>query len=471
MRRINLGLDAHVPPTRRDALVGALGGLAGLGIGGCGSSDDTGDTGGTTNTPGTIDHVVVLMMENRSFDHMLGGVCIEEGRTDVDGLTPQMTNPDEAGHPVGVAPSRVDCLADPPHGWSPSHAQWAEGRNDGFVRAYAATGAPEPAEVMGYLARAQAPISWALMDQYAVCDGWHASVMGPTWPNRLYGHAGTSDGGRGNDLPDGGGAFRFPTVWHKLEEAGVPWGYYYTDIPFLGLFEGAMTLGRHALLEDFFRDAARGTLPAVTWIDPGFTWNDDHPPHHVGLGQELLAAIVKALGASPLWERTLFVVTYDEHGGFHDHVPPPTTADDHAAQGFDRLGFRVPTLVVSPWARQSAVHATLNHASWLTYVCERFGIAPWTARIAGSTSMAVALDTERMARGEPLPPPALPDFDIDDEALPAECFYGQDVIAVDLDAHGEHVTRLARWSEARHPGSVRLDVRACAAAIARARGG
>ena len=456
MRRLDLSL-LHTPATRREALLGALTGMAGLAACGSTSEGETGASGAPT--PGTIDHVIVLMMENRSFDHVFGARSLEEGLP-VDGLAPGMSNPLPDGTPVAPFPTGVDCVADPPHGWTSAHEQHNAGANDGFVRAYAAAGAPDPAEAMGYLTRARVPVSHALADQYALCDAWHASVMGPTWPNRFYAHGGTSDGQRGNDLAEGGGAFRFPTVWHKLGEAGVEWGYYYTDVPFLGLFDGLMAQHRHALLEDFLRDAERGTLPAVAWVDPGFTWNDDHPPHHPALGQELIAAVVNALARGPLWERCLLVITYDEHGGFFDHVPPPTTADDHAARGFDQLGFRVPALLVGPWVRQGVVHERLEHASWLAYVCERFGIAPWTQRIGAATSLSVALDAERMARGEPLPPPVLPAFDVDDDALPAECFYGSQVVSrdMDLDAHGTHVTALARVAERVAPGSVRLEV-------------
>ena len=135
--------------------------------------------------------------------------------------------------------------------------------------------------------------------------------------------------------------------------------------------------------------------------------------------------------------------------------------------GFDRLGFRVPALLVGPWVRQGVVHERLDHTSWLAYVCERFGIEPWTQRIGAATSLSVALDAARMARGEPLPPPLLPDFDIDDAALPGECFYGSQVVSreVDLDAHGEHVTALARVAERVAPGSVRLDLRAVAGVV------
>ena len=455
-------LPGVVGPSRREVLLSGLATMAACAAAGDDSAADTAGSGAVV--PGRIDHVIFLMMENRSFDHVLGSLSLLEGRVEVDGLAAGMSNPDAGGVAHVVRPTTVDCVPDPPHGWTSSHDQFNGGANDGFVVAYARAGAPDPGEVMAYLTRDDAPISYALADQFAVCHAWHASVMGPTWPNRFYAHAGTSDGQRGNDLREGGQAFTFPTVWHKLEDAGVDWKYYYSDIPFLGLFDGLMPLGKHAFVEDFLTDVAAGALPAVSWIEPGFTYNDDHPPHHVGLGQEFLARVVAALGASPLWERCLLVVTYDEHGGFFDHVPPPTTQDDHADEGFDQVGFRVPALLVGPWVRQGPVEARFDHASWLKYVCELHGIAPWTARIVAANSVALGLDAARMARGEPLPAPVLPPFDLDDASIPPQCFGDVDIVS--LDVHGEHVRRLAEWGEARHPGTVRLDISGLLSALA-----
>jgi phospholipase C len=419
MRRRDLGLVPLL--SRREALWGAAAALASA----CTGPDRGAGDGAAPVEPATIDTIVVLMMENRSFDHFLGSLSLAEGRADVDGLDDTMSNPDADGVEHPVAPATVDCLADPPHSWSRSHDQFDAGANDGFVRAYASA-QDDPSvgpEVMGYFGRAALPITYALADAYTVCDAWFCSVMGPTWPNRLYAHAGTSDGQDDNAFPDGG-AFTFPTVWTKLDEVGVPWRYYYVDVPFLGLFANHLRDGTYGYLEDFFSDAARGELPPVVWIDPGFTFNDDHPPHHPGLGQELIASIYTALAASPQWGRCLFILMYDEHGGFFDHVAPPVTADDHARQGFDQLGFRVPALLVGPYVRPGVEHTPFDHTSWIKYVCERFGITPWTARIDAATSIAVALDTDRMAAAAAAAPIVLPPWDLDDSALGPECEYG-----------------------------------------------
>ncbi len=376
----------------------------------------------TGPAPG-IDHIVVVMMENRSFDHFLGSLGLVEGRADVDGLAPGMSNADDAGVVYEPAPATVDCLFDPPHGWSSSHGQFNGGLNDGFVREYAQDGAPEPGEVMAYMTREDLPVTYALADHYALCTAYFASVMGPTWPNRFYGHAGSSEGLTGNDLPEALGTTR-PTVWQKLDEIGVDWTYYYTDIPFLVLLPNHDLTTHGGFLEDFVDDCADGTLAPVSWLDPGFGMNDDHPPHHVGMGQEFLSIVYAALAASPLWERCLLVITYDEHGGFFDHVPPPTVEDEFAADGFDQLGFRVPTLVVGPYVKAGAVTEVLDHTSWLKFVCERFGITPWTTRIATANSLAVCLDQDRLSRGDPAAPADVPLVDFPQETLPDACIGG-----------------------------------------------
>ncbi|MBM4392549.1 MAG: alkaline phosphatase family protein [Deltaproteobacteria bacterium] len=402
-----------MPVTRRQVIAGA-GAIASAQA----CKPEAGDT--SAEEGASVEHIVFVMMENRSYDHFLGAMTLLEGRDDLDGLAAEMSNPDASGTAVTVYRNDTDCQdPDPHHGWNSSHEQFNDGANDGFVIDYGGPG------VMQYMRRDDLPITWALADEYAVCDRYFCSVMGPTWPNRFYGHCGTSDGMTGNDFPEGG-SYDLPHVWGKLAEAGVSAQYYFSDLPFTILMTGANDPDNLRYFEDFVRDAELGRLPAVSWVDPGFAFNDDHPPHHVAMGQEFLAAVYKALANSPQWTKILLVITYDEHGGFFDHVPPPTTDDDHAADGFDQLGFRVPTLCIGPWVKQGAVSAVFNHASWLRYVCDTHGIEPWTKRIAASTSIAECLDLDRMSRNEPLEPIELPSFDYDDDSVPEAC-YGQGV--------------------------------------------
>lgn len=345
-----------------------------------------------------IDTFVVLMMENRSFDHYLGSLRLLEGRTDCDGLTGAESNPAPGGAPVPV--HRLDDFtpADPPHDWDPCHEQWNLGANDGFVRAHA--GASQ-ADVMGYHTRAQLPITYAVADAGATCDRWFASVMGPTWPNRFYLHGATSNG-RQSNLPVVG----FRNIFAALDDAGVSHTNYYSDVAWA--VGGYGKLSGNAPIEDFFTAAATGTLPSYSLIDPAFFGggaNDDHPSHDVRLGQALIASVVNAIAASPQWGRCLLIITYDEHGGFYDHVPPPVTLDER--EEFRQLGFRVPTQLIGPTVRRGEIVSTpLEHASIIATLCRRFGIAPLNARVTGSNDVSACLDPARL--GAPHAPPTLP---------------------------------------------------------------
>ncbi len=333
-----------------------------------------------------IDTVVVLMMENRSFDHYLGSRRLVEG-CGVDGLTGVETNPDPDGNPVGVFVLDDFTPEDPPHGWSAAHAQWNNGANDGFVKEHAG---PSQEQVMGYHLRSQLPTIHELADRFTVCDRWFCSVLGPTWPNRFYLHGATSGGIKNNSGYEG-----MVSVFDLLDDAGIPSRTYFHDLPFqvaYGRFGGT------APIEQFFQDAADGTLPAFSIIDPqydGAGANDDHPDHDIRLGQALMATIYAALASSPQWERCLFVLTYDENGGFYDHVPPPTTVDAFA--GFEQLGFRVPGLVMGPYVRAGSVaRATFEHVSVIATLTHRFGLTALNERVTATHDLSRCIDPARL---------------------------------------------------------------------------
>ncbi len=403
------------------------------------SSGGGGDTGPSLPESGSIDHIIMVMMENRSFDHWYGARKLLEGFDAEDGLTADMSNPGPDGKPVLVSHATELCPGDPPHGWNSCHDQFNKGANDGFATEYAARHGGRGEDAMAYLTRDDLPISWALADAYTNCDRYFCSVMSSTWPNRFYGHLGSSQGVTGNDMPSTG-AYTDPSVWKKLTEAGIDWGYYYTDLPFLALIYSQLEDGHAHLIEQFFADAEAGTLPPVCWVDPGFSFNDNHPPHHPALGELFIASIHEALATSPLWGKCLLVLTYDEHGGFFDHVPPPTAADDRADQGFDQLGFRVPSLVMGPYARQGVDSTVYDHTSWLRWICDRHGIEPWNARIAAADPFSGAIDTERLAANDPRPAVQLPGFSFDESTLGPECSY------FDLREH-QHLDKLHRISQ------------------------
>ncbi len=345
-----------------------------------------------------IDTFVVLMMENRSFDHYLGALRMLEARVDVDGLTGSESNPAPSGAPVTV--HRLDDLtpADPPHGWDACHRQWNQGANDGFVREHEGS---SQADVMGYHVREQLPQLYALADSSAICQRWFASVMGPTWPNRFYLHGATSHGNQGNTP-----ALGFRSVFDVLADAGWSHKNYFHDVAWAT--GGYFKLAGNAPVEDFFADAAAGQLPTFSLIDPQFFGggaNDDHPDHDVRLGQALIASVVNALGASPQWNKCLLVITYDEHGGFYDHVSPPVTTDERAA--FRQLGFRVPSLVIGPTVRRGqVVDATFEHVSVLSTLTRRFGLPALNDRVTAAADLSPCIDPAYLA--DPQPAPTLP---------------------------------------------------------------
>jgi len=432
---------------RRDALkrIGGLAGAATLGkfLSACG--DDGGDGG-----PVGITTYVYVMLENRTYDHVFGARSMLEGKPG-NGLTAGMTQPDLGGNPVAIyePTSMVDQLcvgSDPPHGWTGSMHQRNGGAMDGFLRAHQEE-FPGKTDPMQYLTRTQQPVSWALADAYTTCDKWHSAILGPTLPNRFYWHAATSCGYRSNEVLDNVTTLSVPTIYHSLRDAGIEWKYYYGSLPVVSALANfaapynlpgeyiGTRVKRFGDAEygegDFFKDAAAGTLPPVVYIDPFFYLNDDHPPSHPLLAQQFIAAIYTALAKSPQWKNCLLVITYDEHGGFYDHVAPGKTTDDTATKfpmdengnpttedmdaqnelvhGFDQLGFRVPAMVIGPYVKQGYVSSVeYNHASALKHLGTAFGLPDLNPRMAAAMDLSDCIDMERLAKGEWAKPIDLP---------------------------------------------------------------
>jgi phospholipase C len=455
---------------RRDALktLGGLAGAAGMArfLPGCDGGEDR---------PVGITTIVYLMMENRTYDHLLGARSLEG--LPGDGQRPGFANPDMNGQIVPAFAAPVDrgaatatvCDIDPPHSWTASHEQFNTGAMDGFVRAHqlrhaSVTGAIEP---MKYLTREHVPITWALADAYTSCDRWFASVMGPTLPNRAYWHTGTSFGLTANGEVLGAFAsVPVPTVYHRLNEAEIDWAFYFGNIgvasllaqpgPFqldIGPNDGTGHVRRFGDARfgagQFFKDAAAGKLPPVVYIDPAFGTNDDHPPAHPILGQELIASIYTALAKSPQWNNILFVITYDEHGGYFDHVKPPTTTDDtkqkFGVDGFEQLGFRVPALVMGPYAKQRYVSSVqYDHTSALKHLQNHFGLDPLTARVSAANDLTDCIDLERLALGEPAPPIELPVLDsLEWPFLHASCTSGEGIPTDERTAEPDSIEAFA----------------------------
>lgn len=379
------------------------------------------ETGPTEVTPALLRErtktIVVLMMENRSFDHLFGSLSLLEGRADVDGLTPDMTNPRSDGTLVSPHLADAQCIHDPAHGFESSHEQWNDGANDHFVRVHERRFGPDEAHrVMGYLDRSMAPASYALADRYALCQRWFASVMGPTWPNRYYSLMASSDGNTSNvPIND----LSLPSLFLRLDEAGIDWAQYYGNFPFSGLLPNhSIEQVEYNRLDRFFDDAAAGTLPPYVHLDPIFGMNDDHPPTHPLAGQILIASIYAALAQSPQWKECLLVVTYDEHGGFFDHVSPPRTVD--AREQFQQLGFRVPSLVVGPYVKPQVSSTVFDHTSIIATLLRQQELPHLNARDEAAADLWSLLDEQALLDNKPADPITLAPIEADEEVIYAE---------------------------------------------------
>jgi phospholipase C len=286
------------------------------------------------------------MMENRSFDHLLGWL------PNSDGIQRGLRYADATGtihRTHRLAPDYTACgHPGPDHSFEGGRLQQNGGLMDGFLR----SGVDD--YPVGYYTESDRPFSSALARHYTTLDRSFCSILGPTFPNRLFLHSAQTDR-LSNTLTFA----TLPTIWDRLAGAGVSHGYYFSNVPVLLLW-GLKYLLISRPYAQFLADATAGALPAVSFVDPQFTLlddgtgNDDHPHADIRNGDEFLARTFRALANSPTWSSTALIVTYDEWGGFFDHVRPPRAAaangvDPDIVGGKSLLGFRVPTLVVSPW--------------------------------------------------------------------------------------------------------------------------
>ena len=371
-----------------------------------------------------IEHIVVLMLENRSFDHMLGYLSLEAGRDDVDGLKDGMKNQFRGKtYPIHkLENTALDKPHDPCH--SPDCIDMQLSNNSGgFVRNFGEThpNVPDPDVVIGYYDAEALPVYDHLATEFLICDCWFSSVAGDTWPNRLYALTGGSDGHRKHfeDPP----IYDLKSFVRHLDHMQVRWKWYFHDIPTICAADSEYrppnadldTLRRRLAFFDrppkipflpksFIQDAANDKLPGVAWIDPNFAdvrlgttgSNDDHPPSDVKAAQDLVLKVYNAVVNSPAWPKTLLVITYDEHGGFFDHVQPGAAQDDFPACA--NYGVRVPAIVVSPWVEAGAVsHTVFDHTSIIKTILLCFcrqpdgSIPDMGARVAAATHLGELL--------------------------------------------------------------------------------
>jgi phospholipase C len=331
-----------------------------------------------------IDHIVVVMMENRSFDHFLGWMPKADGRQ--AGLT--YTDAAGATHSTyPLAPDFQGCAhPDPDHSYNGGRVQYNNGACDGFLRS-----GRNDVYAIGYYRQRDLAFLGRAAPYWTVCDRYFAALMGPTFPNRLYMHAAVTD-----RITNTFSLSTLPTIWDRLAERGISRRMYYSNLPTLALW-GSKYASVERPFNEFLRDCKNGKLPKVAFVDPVFTGTDegtagdDHPHADIRVGEWFLSRIYRAVTTSRNWARTVLIINFDEWGGFFDHVPPPLAQD--VDPRYTLRGFRVPCLVISPYARRRYVaHGIYDHTSILKMIEWRWNLQPLSVRDANANNIANVLD-------------------------------------------------------------------------------
>ncbi len=381
-----------------------------------------------TDTIPKIEHIVVLMMENHSYDNKLGMLrrrSADGFRLGLRGL-PLATNPYANGDLQHAFRMPTTCQNNAPsQSWLSSHIQFAGGRNDGFVESGSG-----PVS-MGYWEQADQPFYYSMASVFPISDRYFCSVLGQTYPNRRYLISATSLGFVNDttpaltDYPPNG------TIFDKVAAAGVSWRDYYTDLATTELYPELYlkNLGTNVVpIADFFTDAAAGALPGLSLVEPNYSVQSEEDPQNIAAGEAFAARVINAVMTGPGWSRTLLIWTYDEHGGYFDHVPPPpaippddippdVSAGESAYNGFAQYGFRVPMAVISPWARPGYVSHRINdHTSICALVEAKWNLPAMTCRDANAGNLLDMVDLRFPAFLRP-PPLAQPLLDTDPASL------------------------------------------------------
>ena len=357
-----------------------------------------------------IKHVIVLMMENRSFDHLLGGMRRIDPTVEGVSLDKPYANKTLDGRVIEQQPIANWVISrDLNHEHEGTLAALGTSQDpmSGFVTSYIKrypdASDPELNQVMAYFqfgntpSEDTLPVLHSLARTFGVCDHWFSSMPGPTWQNRFFVHSGTSLGH--TNMPSGSdpgsmGIYYQETIFDRLSESGVDWKIFHDGIPqsivLTRLLTRYLTFRGYEAMDEFYRlvEGDPAEFPQYAFIEPryfGANENDQHPPADVRRGEALIADVYNAIRSNkPLWESTLLVITSDEHGGFYDHVNPPKTVapDDHVAEWtFDRLGVRVPTILVSPWIQKGVIKTVFDHTSLLRYLCDKWNLDPLGRRM------------------------------------------------------------------------------------------
>jgi phospholipase C len=370
-----------------------------------------------TDTIPKIEHIVIVMMENHSFDDHFGMLGRGDGfKLDAQGR-PLDANPMADGRLLRAfhMPSKCQLHAEPGQNWVASHTSYNNGKNDGFVRASGPV-------AMGYWDRADLPFYYGLASTFPLCDRYFCSVLAQTYPNRRFLIAGTASGVVTTQFSEiGKFAPANGTILDRLHAHDISWRDYFSDVPAVGvILKNATTYPKNlASIDQFYKDAKAGTLPAVSFVDPNFDHESEENADDISFGENFMAKVTNAVFDSPNWKNTVMIYTYDEHGGYYDHVPPPAAIKpDNIAPGvdspgikgaYDRYGFRVPTVIVSPFAKRNYVsHVVHDHTSILKLIETKWNLPALTYRDANADDLLDSLDLEAppaFADPPTLPPP------------------------------------------------------------------
>ena len=367
-----------------------------------------------------IEHIVIYMQENHSYDSYFGMHPRGDGYRLRHGV-PTNSNPDPDGNPVTVfhAPDTCQSGRGVSQRWSSTHLQIDGGRMDGFLF-------DGNTNAMRYWDRSDVPLYWSLADTFPLCDRWFTSAPCQTYPNRMYLQAATSQGLVATDVAK---ALAMPhpangTIWERLDAFGIPWLDYCWDLPDIALFFSFWQANQHRVKPflQFLADCRAGTLPAVSIVSPGITAYTEENPRDIQLGEAYSASVINAVMHSPAWPKTALFFMYDEHGGYYDHVRPPRAVapddippDVEAVPGtshaFDHYGPRVPAFVISPFARRHYVsHRVHDHTSVLRFIETKWNLGALTFRDANASNLLDCFDFRRPAFLDPpeLAAPGLP---------------------------------------------------------------
>jgi phospholipase C len=388
---------------------------------------------GTPTTP-QIEHIVVLMMENHSFDNVLGRLPQQsksKSRQKVDGLPVDAKGKPNAVNRRGgkafrsaLAPTPCQVEHHPGQNWNASHVSYARGRNSGFVRASGPV-------AMWYWDRQTLPAMYSLAETFPLGQRFFCSTLCQTYPNRRFFFTGTASGTIATNTTTFSTPAQNGTIFDRLDQFGISWKDYFVDLPspliVPGVADTPERLAKFVSTTEFLSDAKAGQLPQFSFVEPQYSYESQENPQDVQVGERFIARIARAVMESPNWGRTALFITYDEHGGYYDHVPPPGAVppDDTPPMlnpgdipgSYDRLGFRVPMIVVSPWAKRNYVSSRVQDlTSPLRFVERKWNIGAMTRRDANADPMTDYFDLRKPAFREPpkiaAAPPLGPGLDL-----------------------------------------------------------